>query len=127
MKPLGAVVLLASALALLSLASLAAAQPGGGPCADDMQKFCADVKPGGGAKLKCLQDHQAQLSDACKKHLEAITTRRGEGPCATDIGKFCKDVQAGGGRIRQCLQQHQADLTPECKEHLTQPRHRRVP
>ena len=124
MKPLSAVVLVASVLVVLSLASPAAAQPAGGPCADDLKKFCADVKPGGGAKMKCLHDHEAQLSDACKKQLETMKNRRGQGPCAADIAKFCKDVQAGGGRIRQCLQQHQADLTAECKEHLTQPRRR---
>jgi len=122
MKLLGALVLVASALALLSLASPVAAQPAGGPCADDMKKLCADVQPGGGAKMKCLREHEAQLSDACKKRLEAMTTRRSEGPCAADVAKLCKDVQAGGGRIRQCLQQHQADLTPECKEQLAPPR-----
>lgn len=35
-------------------------------CQDDVKKFCADTKPGGGAIIKCLKGHEAELSEACK-------------------------------------------------------------
>ena len=35
-------------------------------CAADREKFCKDVKPGGGAIIKCLKAHEAELSEACK-------------------------------------------------------------
>lgn len=39
-------------------------------CQDDVKKFCADTKPGGGAIIKCLKGHEAELSAACKAQFE---------------------------------------------------------
>jgi hypothetical protein len=36
-------------------------------CADDAQKLCAGVQPGGGRVLACLKEHKDQLSDRCKQ------------------------------------------------------------
>jgi hypothetical protein len=35
-------------------------------CKPDVQKFCQDVQPGRGKIFQCLQQHEAELSDACK-------------------------------------------------------------
>lgn len=35
-------------------------------CAADLQKFCADVEPGKGARQKCLRSHRAEISPECK-------------------------------------------------------------
>jgi hypothetical protein len=35
-------------------------------CSEDIQKFCKDVKPGGGRIAKCLKEHACDLSPACK-------------------------------------------------------------
>jgi hypothetical protein len=35
-------------------------------CAEDMQKFCANVQPGNGARQSCLREHRAELSPACR-------------------------------------------------------------
>ena len=35
------------------------------PCRPDLQKFCADVQPGGGRIVACLKQHEAELSPAC--------------------------------------------------------------
>jgi arylformamidase len=70
-----------AALSLLC-AGAANAQPAGGggggvreACQADFQKFCADVQPGGGARMQCMKQHAAQISDGCKA---AIAARRKE-------------------------------------------------
>jgi hypothetical protein len=35
-------------------------------CKPDVEKFCANVATGGGRVMECLQQHQSELSDACK-------------------------------------------------------------
>jgi hypothetical protein len=50
-----------SALADDPLAAIRAA------CADDAQKFCAGVQPGGGRIVACLKEHKDSLSDRCKQ------------------------------------------------------------
>lgn len=39
------------------------------PCAADVQKFCKDVKKGGGRVIECLKSHQSELSQACSDML----------------------------------------------------------
>jgi hypothetical protein len=36
-------------------------------CAQDAQKFCAGVQPGGGRIVACLKQHKDSLSDGCKQ------------------------------------------------------------
>ncbi|HEY1471109.1 MAG TPA: cysteine rich repeat-containing protein [Candidatus Acidoferrum sp.] len=36
-------------------------------CADDAQKLCAGVQPGGGRIVACLKEHKDSLSDRCKQ------------------------------------------------------------
>jgi hypothetical protein len=40
-------------------------------CQADVQKYCKDVKPGGGRTAKCLTRHEAELSAACKTELQS--------------------------------------------------------
>ena len=35
------------------------------PCTQEIQAYCADVQPGGGRLLPCLEKNQPQLSMAC--------------------------------------------------------------
>src|SRR5271165_230554 len=44
-----------------SLAAIRAA------CAEDAQKLCAGVQPGGGRMVACLKEHKDSLSDRCKQ------------------------------------------------------------
>jgi hypothetical protein len=50
-----------SALAQDQLAAIRAA------CAEDAQKLCAGVQPGGGRIVACLKEHKDSLSDRCKQ------------------------------------------------------------
>jgi hypothetical protein len=40
-------------------------------CHDDVARFCATAKTGGGQLMKCMKQHHEQLSDTCKKEIEA--------------------------------------------------------
>jgi len=97
-----------------------------GACAEDEQKFCADVK-GAKARTQCLKDHEAELSQGCKD-LRAKATQRAkdaekkqaqlEEACKGDATTLCKDVKPGRGALMQCLRSHEADLSAACKDIL---------
>jgi len=97
--------------------SSSADAPGPGPCAGDIQKFCSDIQPGGGAVLQCLKAHQANLSDACKQAGEELKQKilSFAAACEADSEKYCKDIQPGGGRKIKCLKDNLANLSPDCK------------
>jgi Cysteine rich repeat len=40
-------------------------------CKSDYDKFCKGTMPGGGRVLACLNKERAQLSEACKKVVDA--------------------------------------------------------
>ena len=40
-------------------------------CRGDYQKFCNGTRPGGGRVLACLSKQYGELSDACKKVVDA--------------------------------------------------------
>jgi hypothetical protein len=40
-------------------------------CKADYQKYCKGTMPGGGRIIACLNKQRSQLSDACKKVLDA--------------------------------------------------------
>jgi hypothetical protein len=48
-----------------------------GACKAEKQSFCADVKPGEGRVVACLQAHQAQLGPACTQALSWMAERAG--------------------------------------------------
>jgi Cysteine rich repeat len=98
-------------------------------CADDVKQFCADVQAGRGNVMKCLTEHQADLSAACKDRIQAAQARAQEArqACQSDAAKFCADVAAGRGAVAKCLRQHESELSAECKASLPQARSRRTP
>jgi Cysteine rich repeat len=38
-------------------------------CNDDAKNFCKDEKPGGGNIMKCLKQHESELSPECKEQM----------------------------------------------------------
>jgi hypothetical protein len=71
---------IAAAMTLGSAVTLAAdaappaeADPAAGKaaCKADAAKLCANVEKGKGKRRECLEQHLAELSDACKAHLAA--------------------------------------------------------
>jgi len=98
-------------------------------CADDVAKFCKDVKGGQAQIGQCLKAHQSELSSPCQARVETMTKRLQEmsDACQSDVQQFCKDVRIGDGRLAQCLKQHESELSSTCQAELTQARpHRRL-
>ena len=121
------VIMLVAPLAVaLSMTPAARAQRGTGPCRQDVQKFCPDAKPGGGALRDCLKQHAAELSPACQEHLKQVKGKMEawRQACQDDVQKFCADVQPGGGNILKCLHQHHDELSKSCQDQMAQARHR---
>jgi hypothetical protein len=91
-----------------------------GACNADAEKFCKDVKPGQGRIVNCMQQHETELSPACKDQIAETKekTREFVKACKTDAEKFCKDVKPGQGRIVRCLKANESALSPDCRKHL---------
>ena len=74
----------ASIVAIITAALPAFGQDTGGgargqlrqACGQDFQQYCADVPAGGGARVKCLHDHDDKISASCKAALSELPARR---------------------------------------------------
>ena len=44
-------------------------------CEDDFLRLCSGVKPGGGRIIKCLKEHESELSPECKTKMD---TQKGQ-------------------------------------------------
>jgi hypothetical protein len=120
--------LMVLAVAMLSIGVVSAADtpPAKKPCADDVAKYCKDVKPGGGRIARCLKKNEQQVSPACKARVEEFRKKAREArqACEADARKFCEDVKPGQGRIVKCLREHEKDLSPECRAKMPEPKKR---
>jgi len=89
-------------------------------CAEDIARFCKDVRPGGGRLISCLKRNESELTSVCKDKLQEVQKRLEDAKraCANDIEKFCRGVQEGEGRIARCLGEHSAELSPKCAEQV---------
>lgn len=94
------------------------------PCMGDVQKFCATAHKGHGEVMKCLKEHDKEISPACqikmadasekmKEKLKGIITN-----CKKDAQKFCKDVPRGHGGKVKCLEENKEKLSASCKSSL---------
>jgi hypothetical protein len=96
----------------------------GSVCKSDVEKFCSDVSGDRGAKMKCLTDHQKELSSECQAKMEKKKARREafKKDCGADVKKFCSDVEPGHGGKYQCLKSHESELSATCKTRLDKKR-----
>lgn len=117
-------VVLAGVVLILAAPSFAQShhgKGGDGPCKADIEKFCKDVPKGGGAVMKCLKEHQSELSPACqekgkemKEHFKEVKKA-----CKDDVKKLCPGVKAGHGAIMKCLKENEDKVSPGCKDAMT--------
>jgi len=55
-------------------------------CAEDAQRLCAGVQPGGGRILACLKQNKDSLSDKCKQAAQQVAAMSGGNPAPTAPG-----------------------------------------
>ncbi|MBI5846563.1 MAG: hypothetical protein HZB31_01165 [Nitrospirae bacterium] len=89
-------------------------------CDEDAAKFCKDVQRGGGQVVKCLQEHEKDVTPACKQEMAEMKSKmKGfKEFCGDEVQKYCKDIKPGEGRIIQCLKGHEDQLSSQCKSNL---------
>jgi hypothetical protein len=89
-----------------------------GPCKTDIEKFCAGVQPGGGAVVKCLKEHEAEVSSECKARGEEMKkhVHQVKDACEADVEKFCSSLKPGKKAILKCLKKNKKNLSEACKE-----------
>jgi len=109
-------------LGIFALSTLPLLAKGPGPCKEDIKKFCAEVKPGEGRIIKCLKEHENELSESCKTHkaVKKEEHNKFKAACKDDIKKLCKDGKGKGAKIG-CLKANEASLSEKCKAELNKP------
>jgi len=99
---------------LLALLLVSAPAFADGPCAQDRETYCPNMKPGHGL-MKCLKKNEDKLSAECKAHREEVKEKMGElkAACEADAQKLCPDVK---GRARmKCMREKKDQLSEGCK------------
>jgi hypothetical protein len=139
MKRSGKVIVFALALSMAGFIATARAEKGKGAeggwvkdaCKADVQKLCAEVKPGEGRIKDCLKQHEAELSADCKSNMakmkEKMQKRMEEinAACKADEEQYCKDVTPGEGREMACLHAHSDKVSDGCKQALKKHHHKK--
>jgi hypothetical protein len=71
----------------------------GAACADDITSWCADVKPGQGAVVRCLAQNKASLTPACQDVVQGAQEKVAEfkKACGKDAKKLCKGIAPARG------------------------------
>jgi Cysteine rich repeat len=111
-----------------SLALLAVFQPPafaqGRVCADDVAKFCQDVKGHRAKVMQCLSEHRTELSPQCQARVQAMEAKIREvsDACQDDVQQFCQRVNPGQGRLVQCLRKHESELSSACQAEIARAR-----
>lgn len=98
-------------------------------CRQDVDHFCASVKPGDGKVHQCLVDHQDSLTVACRaetNHLSIAAASNVElspslgKACASERQAHCKGVTPGKARVFNCLLANadKMNMTASCNSNL---------
>jgi len=98
------------------------------PCTKDIAKYCKDVKSDNRSIIKCLEEHEGELSQECRDYEMRMENPRGERreaarlrmsfqrDCKTDIINFCKDANPKQGGIVKCIYKFEKKASPSCQE-----------
>lgn len=100
-----------------------------GPCAEDIKKFCPNMKPGNNGVSNCLKQNHSKLSTWCKEQLAKASERMKmlqgkfsglKAACEPDVERFCKNIPRGQGQRLNCLQINKTrpEFTAGCKAEL---------
>ncbi len=116
MKTFRLMLVVAFAFCLVSSLAYAEDHARKGVCKADYEKFCKDVKPGDGRIIRCMLQHENELSQGCRDQIAAAREKEEAfvKACKPDAAKLCKGVKPGHGRIIKCLKANEAQLSPDC-------------
>lgn len=93
--------------------------PGHGVCGQDMKKLCGDVKKDDHeGMMKCMKEHEANLSDSCKSERTKMMAEMDAAmaACKPDMNTLCKDVAKDNHRaMHECMTKNEAKLSDACK------------
>lgn len=87
-----------------------------GPCEEELQRYCSDVKPGQWRMTDCLKRHADSLSTECTDYLKQWGKELNDlqVACAEDIHDYCRDVTTSYRRVIACLKQHVNEVSAGC-------------
>ena len=100
------------------------------PCSEYIEKFCQNVEPGWITTMNCLQQHENELSEACKDYEakrggprserkeEVAEMIRYRQTCMNDIVRFCKETDPAQGGILKCLKSQGDEISAPCRESI---------
>jgi hypothetical protein len=103
------------------------------PCSADMAQFCGSIPPGPNgmiALMDCLEQHEKELSSACRDFEAGMggpRTERSEAvreimqfrrSCIGDMAKFCQDAGPMQGGMMKCLSEHENELSAPCSQSM---------
>ncbi len=126
----GIYILLAAVLGLGLMLEMRVFAQDKNPCTEDIAKFCQGIKSDMRSILACLEEHENELSDACRDYevkMEGMRAERREVvrqqraiflTCKDDILNFCKDVDPIKGGFINCLNEHEKELSAPCRESI---------
>jgi uncharacterized protein (DUF2141 family) len=69
-----------------------------GACVADMQAFCPDVPAGGGRRIRCVREHAASVSPACKAAV-VEPNDLGDGQKGVSIAVTVEGIKSDAGTI----------------------------
>ncbi|BDG04734.1 cysteine rich repeat-containing protein [Anaeromyxobacter oryzae] len=89
----------------------------GDACRDDIESYCAGVKTGQGAVLRCLAQNKGSLAPKCQEIVQGAQEKYAEftKACGKDMKKLCKGIPRGEGRVLACLKSRESELSAACK------------
>ena len=100
---------------------------GKNPCSRDIVRFCKNANPEKNGIIRCLEEHESELSQACRNYEMKLAGRSGEKretvkekmsfqrDCKADIPKFCQDVDPGEDGLVTCIYKSENEVSALCR------------
>lgn len=104
------------------------------PCSKDVAKFCGNIAAPGPAGMiavmDCLEEHEKELSAACRdfeagmggsrvEKSEAVRAKRQfRQNCMSDMARFCQNAGPMQGGMMKCLSEHENELSAPCNQSI---------